>query len=566
MNFLIRRYALFFIVFLGTHALYAQEQKNPQLRTPRQTITTHLLFLQPEYQEGEQAEKYLGYSARALRNPSLERSMRKELPTLAVQLKEVMDGLGQYIALEDLPDDPNYQDTTRQNPNEYLLFSHEGTEVYLEKVGRNWYYSVETVEALASLHASVFIVDLERMLNELGVPGAYHQASKIGIFLLGTVLTYLLFTLIFYRFLKQLAKRFGYLEEAEKLLGPVARPISIFVTLLLMKALLPTLGIPPQISSGIILVFKFVIPLFGVLVAYRLVGVLGHVFGRVTKRTANTLDDQLVPLLVKTFKVVVVIVGALSILQSLGVDTDRFWTGISIGGLAFALAAQDTIKNFFGSVMIFVDRPFQIGDWIVTVDDVNGTVEEIGFRSTRIRTFEDAVTSIPNGKLADATVRNMGLRRQRRFLTTIGITYDTPPHLIEAYVKGLRRIANEHPSILPNTHRIHFNSMGDFSLNILIYAYLHVKDYDHELIAKEELYFHFVELAEHLGIRFAFPTQTLHVEEVPGQQALTPIYTETEQEFNNKLDSFFANANIRHRSKEELGQLDHDLNHPGAGA
>ena len=555
---------LLLICLLGAgHLGFGQDKKaRPQLSTPRQAVRTHLLFLQEEYQNSEQADKYINYSLKALRNPRLSPSTIRKLPELTVKLKEIFDGLGQYIELETIPDDPNYRDSTRDNRYEYLLFEAKSKEVYLKKVGDYWYYSVETVEAIPQLHAEIYVVNLSAILSDLGVPPEWKKPAKVLVFLLLTALTFLLLTLIFNRLLVRIAQRLGYLEELRTYISPLARPASILVTLILMKLLLPSLGMPPRIASVVVIIFKFLVPFFAVVVVFRAVSVIGKISGRIASRTESTLDDQLVPLLIKTFKVLVVVFGGLAILQQLGVDTDRFWTGISIGGLAFALAAQDTLKNFFGSLMIFVDRPFQIGDWIKS-DGVNGTVEEIGFRSTRIRTFEDAVTSIPNGRLADATIDNMGLRRQRRFLTTIALTYDTPPHLLDAYLKGLRRIADEHPAITPNTHRIHFNAMGDSSLNVLVYCYLTVKDYDHELIAKEELFFAFVRLAEHLGIRFAFPTSTLHVEEVPGQPSLTPTYSETDEDFDRMLNAFFQQNQIRHRSKAELGQLDHKHNHPG---
>ena len=142
-------------------------------------------------------------------------------------------------------------------------------------------------------------------------------------------------------------------------------------------------------------------------------------------QTQNTMDDQLVPIIRKSLRVFVITFGTLAILQSLNLSIFPLLTGLSIGGLAFALAAQDTIKNFFGSVMIFLDKPFQIGHWITT-DGIDGTVEEVGLRSTRIRTFSNSLVTVPNGKLADATINNHGLRVYRRFYTTLSINYDTP--------------------------------------------------------------------------------------------------------------------------------------------
>ena len=138
---------------------------------------------------------------------------------------------------------------------------------------------------------------------------------------------------------------------------------------------------------------------------------------------------------------------------------------LSIGGLAFALAAQDTIKNFFGSLMIFVDKPFQVGQWI-TAPGIDGTVEEVGLRSTRIRTFSNSLIYVPNGKLADATIDNHGLRAYRRFSTQLAITYDTPPELIEVFVEGLRKIVLDHPTTWKDNFHIYMNDLNSHSLDI----------------------------------------------------------------------------------------------------
>ena len=212
--------------------------------------------------------------------------------------------------------------------------------------------------------------------------------------------------------------------------------------------------------------------------------------------------------------------------------------GLSIGGLAFALAAQDTVKNFFGSLMIFVDKPFQVGDWI-TSGDVDGTVEEVGARSTRIRTFANSVIYVPNGNLANATIDNHGLRVMRRFYTTITITYDTPPDLIETFVNGLKSIIINHPNTSKEKYEIHLNDFGASSLNIMFYIFFTVPTWSEELAARHDVISKIIRLAHELGIQFAFPTQTLHIENMPGQNSLSPVYM-SKEEADKKLNEFLA--------------------------
>jgi MscS family membrane protein len=237
-----------------------------------------------------------------------------------------------------------------------------------------------------------------------------------------------------------------------------------------------------------------------------------------------------------------VVIGGLFILQNLNVNITALLAGISIGGLAIALAAQDTLKNFFGSLMIFIDKPFSVGHWI-TSGDLDGTVEEVGFRSTRIRTFRNSLTYVPNGKLADSTIDNHGLRQYRRFFMHISITYDTPPDLIEVFVEGLRKIVDRHPNTRKDFYIVEFNDMGDFALKIMFYIFFAVPTWPEELRARHEVLVEIVRLAEKIGIRFAFPTQTLHMENFPGQHSLTPQYDMTMAEFRQVMTDHFANKN-----------------------
>ena len=250
------------------------------------------------------------------------------------------------------------------------------------------------------------------------------------------------------------------------------------------------------------------------------------------------MDDQLIPIVRRSMKVFVVIVGVLFILHNLNVNITALLAGLSIGGLALALAAQETLKNFFGSVMIFLDRPFRIGDWISS-DGVDGTVEEVGFRSTRIRTFRNSVTSVPNGRLADQTIDNHGLRIYRRFNTHIAVTYDTPANVISTFVDGLKKIVVEHPDTRKDYYEIHLNEMGSSSLNILFYIFFEVPSWSDELNCRHQILLEILKLAEALGVRFAFPTQTLHMETFPGQSSLTPESFQDMEILKEKLNAYF---------------------------
>ena len=150
------------------------------------------------------------------------------------------------------------------------------------------------------------------------------------------------------------------------------------------------------------------------------------------QQTHNKFDDLLIPMVGKSLKVFVAVVGTIFTADNLNINVTNLLAGLGLGGLAFALAAKDLVGNFFGSLTILLDRPFHIGDWII-IGDVEGTVEQVGFRSTRVRTFYNSVITLPNALLTTTKVDNMGARRYRRMKTMLGITYDTSPEKIDEF-------------------------------------------------------------------------------------------------------------------------------------
>jgi MscS family membrane protein len=213
-------------------------------------------------------------------------------------------------------------------------------------------------------------------------------------------------------------------------------------------------------------------------------------------------------------KIVVIAFGVPFIAQNLDIDITSLLAGLGIGGIAFALAAKDTVENLFGSVTVLIDRPFAIGDWVV-IGDLDGTVEEIGFRSTRIRTFYNSVITMPNARLVNAAVDNLGARRYRRVKTMISVQYDTPPDRLEAFCEGIRELIRKHPYTRKDYYMVYLNEFAASSLNILLYAFHETPDWPTELRERHRLFVDVVRLAHRLGVQFAFPTQTLHLASVP---------------------------------------------------
>jgi MscS family membrane protein len=278
------------------------------------------------------------------------------------------------------------------------------------------------------------------------------------------------------------------------------------VWLMLVKALVLS-GTTREIALAAVGVYAV---FTGTLVGWRFTDLMSDVLLHLAKRSEAKFDDILVPLLRKTLKVFIVAFGIVYGAQNLKIDIVPLLTGLGIGGLAFAFAAKDTIENFFGSIAVILDRPFEVGDWVL-IGDVEGTVEELGFRSTRIRTFYNSQVTVPNATLVRANVDNYGRRTYRRWKTYIGVQYDTSPEKLLAFTEGIRELVRRHPYTRKDFYQVWCNDFGDSSLNILLYVFHQVPDWATELRERERLFVDIVRLADRLGVEFAFPTRTVHL-------------------------------------------------------
>ncbi len=257
---------------------------------------------------------------------------------------------------------------------------------------------------------------------------------------------------------------------------------------------------------GVLLVFSLGWLLF------NLVDVVETAVKRVTDRTETRMDDMLVPMVRKSLRVTIIILVLLQVATML---SDKPITSIlaalGVGGLAVALAAQDTIKNFFGSLVILADKPFVLGDR-VTIDSHDGTIEEVGFRSTRLRTLEGHVVTMPNGELANKSVVNITRRHSLRRILNITITYDTPPDKVDRAVEIVKEILDNHEGLNPEfPPRVYFNAFNDASLNIFAIYWYFPADWWPFNAFNEQVNRQVLRRFNEEGIEFAFPTQTLYL-------------------------------------------------------
>jgi MscS family membrane protein len=222
--------------------------------------------------------------------------------------------------------------------------------------------------------------------------------------------------------------------------------------------------------------------------------------------TENDLDDQLMPILSKGVKTIIWAMAIIIGLNNAGYDVAALLAGLGIGGLALAMAAKDTVSNIFGGFTIFTDKPFSMGDRIVAAG-YDGTVEEIGIRSTKLRTLDGRSVAIPNAKFADAPVENISREPSRKVVLNLGLTYDTSPQQMQQAMDLLKEIGDGHPGTEEKI-LVGFNGFGDFAMNIVFIYYIR-KDAD-ILNTQTEINMAVLTQFNDKGLEFAFPTQTLY--------------------------------------------------------
>ena len=245
------------------------------------------------------------------------------------------------------------------------------------------------------------------------------------------------------------------------------------------------------------------------MIARLLEAVFTHYLEPLVEASENTLDDQILPIARRGAKFIVWSLGIIVALNNAGYDVGAVLAGLGIGGLALAMAARDTVANVFGGFTIFTDRPFTIKDRI-RISDFDGTVEEIGIRSTRVRTLAGTVVTIPNSQFSESAVENVTAEPSRKVVSTLGLTYDTKPEGMEQAIEILKEIAGNNERLEDNVLAA-FTGFGDFSMNILFIYY--IKKGEDILQSQTEVNMAVLRRFSEAGLEFAFPTQTIYTQQ-----------------------------------------------------
>jgi len=247
---------------------------------------------------------------------------------------------------------------------------------------------------------------------------------------------------------------------------------------------------------------------------WRLVDVGRQVLSQSVWAHTSTSSRTLLPLAGRIAKVGVLAIGAVAVLSMLGYPVASLVAGLGLGGLALALAAQKTVENLFGAFSIGIDQPFREGDF-VKIEDFVGTVETIGLRSTRFRTLDRTIITIPNGKLADMRLESFAVRDRIRLAMTIGLVYDTTSAQMRQVLSRVERELREHPKIWPETVVVRFGALGSSSLDIEVMAWFQTSDWGEFQLIRQNVLLDVMQIVEQAGTAFAFPTRTIQVANAP---------------------------------------------------
>jgi MscS family membrane protein len=348
-----------------------------------------------------------------------------------------------------------------------------------------------------------------------------------GILFLGLVFKNIVSKLLS-RLLFKLFRNFSNQSHNDAFVALLVKPIEVFILLTTLYLSINQLKHPLEVAvfhySKLIGKAKELIPvtigdcidrifLFGIILSIfwiilRIIDFISHVLLYKASLTDNKSDDQLVPFLKELFKTIVIFIGFFTLLGFVfEVNVLTLITGLGIGGIAIALAAKESLENLIGSFTIFLDKPFTVGD-LVKVDGVEGTVEKVGFRSTRIRTSEKTMATIPNRGMIDGVLENLSLRNSRKVSFIIGLTYETNSESLRKIITEIESYINNHQGTSDDGNAS-FKSFGDSGLNVEVNYFVTVLDYAEFLNIRQEINLEIMDIVIRNKSDFAYPTQRL---------------------------------------------------------
>ena len=377
-----------------------------------------------------------------------------------------------------------------------------------------WLFSRATVRRIDGWYRLLkFHWLLDRLPARLLRPGpgevVYWQWLALPVLLVLGWLMGLVFNRVSRAILRRIVRRTRN-QWDDAILERMSGPLTLLWALIAIHLMLPWMGFykPAAVFAHRALRAGYLLTFFWALL--RSIDVAQQVVALSPWAASRPGVRSLFPLMARVGKILVVAAGIIAFLSELGYSVSSVIAGLGIGGLALALAAQKTVENLFGAFSIGADQPFREGDF-VKIEDFVGTVESIGLRSTRVRTLDRTVISIPNGKLADMRLESLTERDRMRLACDIGLVYETTAAQMREVLEGFERVLRSHPKIWPDALVVRFKEFGASSLNIQIMAWFQTPEFSEFQLIRQEILLQFMDVVEKAGSSFAFPTQTVHL-------------------------------------------------------
>ena len=363
-----------------------------------------------------------------------------------------------------------------------------------------------------SVQDSAWVKKLEQNLGQkfLGISAWQFLAAFL------TILVGLIFKRILVGYIEKKIETFVKKTEAEwddLLFEAITKPVNAFIMIgaVHVAAFILVFNLENFPTNFIGKSYTVLLGLILVWGVYRLVDVVAHYLDELVSSKDEELKGQFVPLIKKALRIFVVVVGALTVLATIGVNITGLAALLSVGALAISMGAKDSVANLVGTVNILSDRPYKVGDWITVGSDIDGDVEEIGFRSTKIRMFDKTLMTVPNGTLATETIKNWSRMPKRRIKMTIGITYDATPDQIREALKRIETLLKEDEGVDQEYMLVQFTDFGPSSLDVFLYYFSKSTVWKEYLDTRERVNLKIMECLEEMGLELAFPTQTMHL-------------------------------------------------------
>ncbi|WP_018622037.1 mechanosensitive ion channel family protein [Spirosoma luteum] len=484
-------------------------------RTPRGTVLGFIKAVEQE--DYVLAAQYLNLVGITKKMPAQSGA------SLARALQRVLDQRSNIIPRTLISNDSTGNARDKSGPNLDLIgtaeVNDEKVAILLEKIedptdGPIWLFSSETVQRMPALSEKLDGFTIEKMLPDFlidnkwsGVPIGHWLAMFVLVvfaYLLAGVIATLLVGLLRVSWKK--AKEPQVAEVVQAFVLPIRIYLAVWLFVFASQNIGVSIIIRQKFSDAIVVVGLVAF----LLLLWQLIDVVSQYARRWLLETGQPGRLSAVLFVRRGIKLVLIAFGIISVLNVLGWDVTTGLAAMGIGGIALALGAQKTIENFVGSITIIADQPLRVGD-LCKVDDIIGTVEQIGMRSTRLRTANRTIVVVPNGQLAAQKIENFAFRDRLLFNPTLQLRYETTPDQIRYLLAELRSLLRNHPKVNPDPARVRFVALGENSLDLAVFAYINTSDFNEFLGIQEDLMLQMIDIVDGSGTGFAFPSQTLYM-------------------------------------------------------